>query len=205
MAVPELTELAELDELVAEDAAELRAWLRAHHLTSPGVWLALTRKGGTTTTVTWQQAVDEALCVGWIDGQGRKRDAATSSIRYTPRRRRSMWSQRNVCHVARLEAEGRMLPAGLACVVAAKADGRWDAAYAPPSEAEVPLDLAAAVAAVPAAQAMFDVLTKTNRYALVHRLGAVKREDTRQRKIAEFVAMLSRHESPHPQRASPPG
>jgi uncharacterized protein YdeI (YjbR/CyaY-like superfamily) len=96
-----------------------------------------------------------------------------------------------------------MLPAGLAAVAAAQADGRWDAAYAPPSEAEVPPDLAAAIAAVPAAQAMFDVLTKTNRYALVHRLGAVKRATTRERKIAEFVTMLARHETPHPQKARP--
>jgi len=194
---------AELEELVVADAAELREWLRVHHTSSPGVWLALTRKGGAVTSLTWQQAVDEALCVGWIDGQGRKRDEASSWIRYTPRTARSMWSRRNVEHVARLQAEGRMLPAGLAAVAAAQADGRWAAAYAPPSEAQVPPDLAAAIAAVPAAQAMFDVLTKTNRYALVHRLGAVKRPETRQRKIAEYVAMLARQEAPHPQKARP--
>jgi uncharacterized protein YdeI (YjbR/CyaY-like superfamily) len=193
----------ELDELVVADAAELREWLRVHHTTSPGVWLALTRKGGRVTTLTWQQAVDEALCVGWIDGQARKRDDETSSVRYTPRGPRSRWSSRNVGHVARLEAEGRMLPAGLAAVASAKADGRWEAAYAPPSESEVPADLAAAVAADPAAQAMFDVLTKTNRYALIHRLGAVKRAETRQRKIIEFVEMLARAETPHPQKARP--
>src|SRR5687767_8665620 len=95
---------AELEELVVPDAAALREWLREHHATSPGVWLALTRKGGTVTTVTWQEAVDEALCVGWIDGQGRKRDAETSSIRYTRRGPRSSWSRRNVGHVGRLEA-----------------------------------------------------------------------------------------------------
>lgn len=193
----------DLDELVVADADELREWLRVHHLTSPGVWLALTRRGGTVTTVTWQQAVDEALCVGWIDGQGRKRDDETSSIRYTPRGPRSMWSRRNVGHVARLEAAGRMLSAGRAAVAAARADGRWEAAYAPPSESEVPGDLAAAVSANPAAQAMFDVLTRTNRYALVHRLGAVKRAGTRERKIAEFVEMLARHETPYPQKARP--
>ena len=193
----------ELDELVVADADELREWLRVHHATSPGVWLALTRKGGTVTTLTWQQAVDEGLCVGWIDGQGRKRDDETSSIRYTPRGPRSSWSRRNVGHVARLEAEGRMLPAGRAAVAAAQADGRWAAAYAPPSESEVPDDLAAAVAANPAAQAMFDVLTKTNRFTLIHRLGAVKRAETRERKIAEFVEMLARHETPYPQKARP--
>ena len=194
---------AELDELVVADAEALRAWLSANHARSPGVWLALTRKGGTVTTLTWQQAVDEALCFGWIDGQARKRDDETSWIRFTPRTRRSSWSQRNVSHVARLESEGRMRPGGRAAVEAAKADGRWDAAYAPPSEAEVPADLAAAIAAVPAAQAMFDVLTKANRFALIVRVNGVKRAETRERKIGEFVAMLARHETPYPQKARP--
>ncbi|MGC4897446.1 YdeI/OmpD-associated family protein [Micromonospora sp. DT31] len=194
---------AELDELIVADADGLRGWLSAHHATSPGVWLALTRKGGTVTTVTWQQAVDEALCFGWIDGQARKRDQESSWIRFTPRRPRSSWSQRNVAHVARLEAQGRMTPAGRAAVEAAKADGRWAAAYAPPSETEAPADLLAAVAADPAAQAMFDVLTRTNRFALVHRLNAVKRAETRERKIGEFVAMLARQETIHPQKARP--
>lgn len=193
----------DLQDLVVADAEALRRWLLEHHDTSPGVWLALTKKGGSITTLTWQEAVDEALCVGWIDGQGRKRDDETSSVRYTPRRPRSIWSQRNVGNVARLEAEGRMQPAGRAAVEAAKADGRWAAAYSAQSEAEVPDDLAAAVAAVPQAQAMFDVLTKTNRYALLHRLANVKRAETRERKIVEYVAMLARHETIHPQKARP--
>jgi uncharacterized protein YdeI (YjbR/CyaY-like superfamily) len=194
---------AELEELVVPDAEALRQWLLVHHATSPGVWLALAKKGGTVTTLTWQQAVDEALCVGWIDGQGRKRDEETSSIRFTPRGPRSSWSQRNVANVARLEAEGWMLPAGLAAVEAARADGRWEAAYAAQSEMEVPADLLAAIAANPSAQAMFDVLTKTNRFALAYRLGAVKRAETRERKVREFVEMLARHETPHPQKARP--
>jgi uncharacterized protein YdeI (YjbR/CyaY-like superfamily) len=194
---------AELQELVVSDAEALRAWLLDHHTTSPGVWLAIARKGGTLTTLTWQQAVDEALCVGWIDGQARKRDDETSSIRFTPRGPRSSWSQRNVGRVARLEMEGRMLPAGRAAVEAARADGRWQAAYAPQSEAEVPASFAAAIAANPAAQAMFDVLTKANRFALIYRLGSVKRAETRERKIGEFVAMLARHETIYPQKARP--
>jgi uncharacterized protein YdeI (YjbR/CyaY-like superfamily) len=194
---------AELPELVVADAAALRAWLLDHHSTSPGVWLALAKKGGTLTTLTWQQAVDEALCVGWIDGQARKRDDEASLIRFTPRGPRSAWSERNVGHIARLEREGRMLPAGRAAVEAAKADGRWQVAYAPQSEAEMPAALVAAIAANPAAQAMFDVLTKANRYALIYRLGSVKRPETRERKIAEFVAMLARHETIHPQTARP--
>ena len=196
---------AELPELLVPDAVALRAWLTEHHTSSPGVWLALTRKGGTTTTLTWQQAVDEALCVGWIDGQARKRDEQTSSVRYTPRGPRSIWATRNVENVARLEEAGLMTPAGRAVVDAAKADGRWDRAYAPPSEAEAPADLLEAIAAVPAAQAMFDVLTKTNRYALIHRLTTVKKAETRERKVAEFVALLTRHEAPYPQKARPGG
>ena len=195
---------AELDELIVGDAEGLRAWLSANSATSPGVWLALTKKGGMVTTLTWQQAVEEALCFGWIDGQARKRDQEAWWIRFTPRSPRSPWSQRNVAHVARLEAQGRMLPPGRAAVDAAQADGRWAAAYAPPSEAEVPDDLLAAIAAVPAAQAMFDVLTKSNRFALIYRVNAVKRAETRERKIGEIVAMLARHETFHPQKAKPP-
>jgi uncharacterized protein YdeI (YjbR/CyaY-like superfamily) len=195
---------AELDELIVADAGALRAWLLSNHATSTGVWLALTKKGGTVTTLTWQQAVDEALCFGWIDGQARKRDQEASWIRFTPRRPRSSWSQRNVANVARLEAQGRMLPSGRAAVEAAKADGRWAAAYAASSEAEVPADLLAAIAADPAAQAMFEVLTKTNRFALIHRVNSVKRAATRERKIGEFVAMLARHETIYPQKAEPP-
>lgn len=194
----------ELDELIVADAEALRVWLSANHTASPGVWLALTKKGGTVTTLTWQQAVDEALCFGWIDGQARKRDQETSWIRFTPRRPRSTWSQRNIGHVDRLEAAGLMWPAGRAAVEAAKADGRWAAAYAPPSEVEAPADLLAAIAAVPAAQAMFDVLTKANLFALVYRVNAVKRAETRERKIGEFVAMLARHETIYPQKAQPP-
>ena len=193
----------ELPELVVPDAAALRRWLQEHSTTSPGVWLVLTKKDGTTTTLTWQQAVDEALCFGWIDGQARKRDEQTSCVRFTPRRHRSIWSARNVDNVARLEAEGRMTDASREAVEAARADGRWGRAYAAPSDAEVPADLAAAIAAVPEAQAMFDVLTKTNRYALIHRLATVKKAETRQRKIEQFVAMLARHEAPYPQRARP--
>jgi uncharacterized protein YdeI (YjbR/CyaY-like superfamily) len=193
----------ELEELVVADAEALRSWLFAHHSTSPGVWLALTKKGGAVTTLTWQQAVDEALCMGWIDGQTRRRDDETSLIRFTPRGPRSSWSQRNVGHVERLEMAGRMLPEGRAAVEAARSDGRLQAAYAPQSEAEMPAELLNAIAASPAAQAMFDVLTKTNRYALIHRLGSVKRAATRDRKIGEYVAMLARHETIHPQTAKP--
>ena len=119
----------ELEELQVADAAAWRDWLAVHHDSSPGVWLVLTKKGGTVTTLRYAEAVEEALCVGWIDGQARRRDQESSFQRMTPRRPRSTWSYSNVQRVERLEREGRMLPAGLAAVEAAKADGRWDAAY----------------------------------------------------------------------------
>lgn len=194
---------ADLPELLVLDTASLRAWLKDNHASSDGVRLVLTKKGGTDTTVTWAAAVEELLCYGWIDGQAGKRDEHSYTVRITPRRPRSMWSQRNVDLVEQLEKQRRMRAAGRAAVEAAKADGRWAAAYAGPATAEVPQDLLDAIAAEPEAQRMFDVLTKTNRFALYHRLNAVKRAETRERKIREFVAMLARHEAPYPQKARP--
>jgi uncharacterized protein YdeI (YjbR/CyaY-like superfamily) len=190
----------ELPELLRPDAA---AWLLEHHTSSPGVWLVLHKQGGAVTSLTYTDAVEEALCFGWINGQAKKRDDETYLQRMTPRGARSAWSARNVERVARLEREGRMQEAGRAAVDAAKADGRWDRAYEGPATATVSPDLAHAVAANPEAQAMFEVLTSTNRYALTHRLGAVKRAETRERKIREFVEMLARHETPYPQRRKP--
>lgn len=191
----------DLPELTVDDAAAWRAWLNAHHGEDRGVWLVLANKGTTQpTSLSYAQALDEALCYGWIDGQVRRRDTGTHFQRFTPRRSRSMWSARNVGLIARLSAEGRMQPAGIAEVERAKADGRWDAAYAGPASIEVPADLAGALAAEPPAQAMFDILTSQNRYALLHRIGAAKRADTRTRRIEQFVAMLARGETLYPQR-----
>jgi uncharacterized protein YdeI (YjbR/CyaY-like superfamily) len=188
---------------VVPDPAGLRAWLRENHATSDGVRLVLGKKGSPVTSMTWETAVEELLCYGWVDGQGGKRDETTWTVRITPRRAKSMWSQRNVDLVAQLERQRRMRAAGRAAVEAAKADGRWAAAYSASSVAEVPDDLLAAIAAEPEAQRMFDVLTKTNRFALYHRLNAVKKAETKERKIREFVAMLARHEAPYPQKARP--
>lgn len=193
----------ELQELLVPGPADWRVWLEEQHARSPGVWLVLGRKGGSLTTLTWATAVDEALCFGWIDGQGAKRDDASSRQRMTPRGPRSMWSARNVANVARLEQEGRMRPAGRAAVEAAQADGRWDRAYDSPADAQVPDDLAAAIAADPRAQAMFDVLTATNRYALIHRTVTAVKPETRARRIAGFVELLARHDTPYPQKRRP--
>ena len=187
-------------ELLLPDAAAWRAWLLAHHSSVAGVWLVLHKKGEDVTTLTYADALDEALCFGWIDGQTRRRDAASTLQRMTPRRPRSPWSARNVGHIERLEREGRMHDAGRAQVRAAQADGRWDRAYGGQADAVVPDDLAAAVASEPRAQAWFDVLTSTNRYAILHRVADAKRPETRARRIADFVDKLTRDETPYPQK-----
>lgn len=182
------------------DAADWREWLTGHHATESAVWIVLTKKGGTDTELDYAGALDEALCFGWIDGRVRSRGAGSFVQRYTPRTSVSAWSARNARYIERLTDAGKMTPAGVAAVDAAKADGRWERAYAGPASAVVPDDLAEAVAADPDAQAMFDKLTSQNRYALVYRLGTVKRQATRERKIGQFVAMLARGETIHPQR-----
>jgi uncharacterized protein YdeI (YjbR/CyaY-like superfamily) len=188
-------------ELTVADAAAWRQWLGEHHESSAGVWLVLARQGTTyPTSLTYDQALDEALCHGWIDGQARRRDDATYRQRFTPRRARSPWSRRNVGIVERLGREGRMHPAGMAEVERAKADGRWDGAHAGPASMEVPADLAAALAEQPGAQAMFDILTSQNRYAVLYRIASAKRSDTRARRIESFVAMLARGETVYPQK-----
>jgi uncharacterized protein YdeI (YjbR/CyaY-like superfamily) len=188
-----------LPELIVTDAADWRTWLSAHYEDEAGVWLVLAKKGNTDVTrLTYDQALDEALCHGWIDGQVRRRDERTYRQRFTPRRARSAWSKRNVGIVERLLTEGRMHPAGLATVARAKADGRWDSAYAGQKTIEVPADLAAALAAEPRAQAMFDILSSQNRYAVLYRISTARRSDTRVRRIERFVAMLARGETVYP-------
>ena len=182
------------------DASAWRDWLAEHHGDPRGVWLVLAKKGTTRpTSLTYDQALDEALCHGWIDGQVRRGDETTYRQRFTPRTRRSAWSQRNVAIVERLTASGRMHPAGLAAVEAARSDGRWTAAYAGAATIEMPPDLAVALAGNPAAQAMFDILNGQNRYAVLYRIGAAKTPTTRARRIADFVAMLARGDTVYPQ------
>jgi uncharacterized protein YdeI (YjbR/CyaY-like superfamily) len=194
----------ELPDLIVADAAAWRAWLGEHHADPSGVWLILAKKGTQEPTrLTHDEALEEALCHGWIDGQARRGDDATYAQRFTPRQPRSAWSKRNAGIAERLIAERRMHPAGLAAVDDAKADGRWAAAYPGPATIEVPADLAEALAANPRAKAMFDILTSQNRYAILYRLNTAKRADTRSRRLAEFVAMLARGETLHPQGRRP--
>jgi uncharacterized protein YdeI (YjbR/CyaY-like superfamily) len=190
-----------LPELTLPDAAAWRAWLDEHHGDARGVWLVLAKKERTApTTLTYAQALDEALCYGWIDGQVRRRDEGTYLQRFTPRGVRSSWSEINVRNVERLRAEGRMHSAGLAQVERAQADGRWDAAYAGSARMEVPLDLAVALAANPSAQAMFDILSRQNRYAVLYRITTAKQAHTRAKRVQQFVDMLARGETVYPQR-----
>jgi uncharacterized protein YdeI (YjbR/CyaY-like superfamily) len=189
----------DLPELVVADAKAFRRWLSTHH-GDPGVWLVLAKKGTTDpTTLTYEQALVEALAHGWIDGQRRAYDDATFRQRFTPRGPRSAWSKRNVGLADQLIAEGRMRPPGLAEVERAKADGRWADAYAGQASIEVPDDLRAALAASPDAAAMFETLTSRNRYSVLYRIDQAKRADTRARRIEQFVAMLARGETIHPQ------
>jgi uncharacterized protein YdeI (YjbR/CyaY-like superfamily) len=191
----------ELPELIVADAPAWHEWLGEHHGQPSGVWLVLAKKGATSpTALTYAQALEEALCHGWIDGQAKPRDDGTYRQRFTPRRTRSIWSQRNVGLVARLTSEGRMHPAGVAEVERAKADGRWAAAYAGQASTEVPDDLAAALAKAPRAKAMFAILTAQNRFAILYRLAATRRAETRTQRIEQYVAMLARGETLYPQK-----
>lgn len=195
--------MIELPELLLPDRAAWRAWLTENQASAPGVWLTLHKKGGTVTALTYVDAVEEALCFGWIDGQARSRDAHSSFQRMTPRRSRSAWSKVNVERAERLEREGAMTTSGRAQVEAAKADGRWDRAYAGPATIEVPDDLIAALAASPTAKAWFDVLTSGNRFAILYRIHGAKKPETRARWIATFVEQLSQGITPSPQKRRP--
>lgn len=190
----------DLRELIVKDADEWRRWLSAHHADSPGVWLVLAKKGTVDpTTVSYDEALDEAICFGWIDGQLGRRDSVTFRRRFTPRNARSPWSQRNVAIAERLIATGRMHPAGEDEVRRAKEDGRWEAAYAGQASVEMPQDLAMALRVNPDAAAMFETLTRANRYAILYRVGNAKTPEARSRRIDKFVEMLARGETIHPQ------
>jgi uncharacterized protein YdeI (YjbR/CyaY-like superfamily) len=180
-----------------ENAQAFEAWLAAQPSDSPGLWLKLAKQGAGLASLTKSEAIDAALCRGWIDGQLHPYDDACWLIRFTPRKPRSKWSEKNRARAQHLIAEGRVAPRGLAEIRAAQADGRWDAAYAPASSATIPDDLQAALAANAKAAAFFATLTGAKRYAILYRIGAVKKAETRARKIADYVAMLERGETLH--------
>jgi uncharacterized protein YdeI (YjbR/CyaY-like superfamily) len=174
------------------------AWLSAHHADSPGLWLKIAKKGSAGQSISYSDALDVALCHGWIDGQKGRHDHDYWLQRFTPRKPGGNWSKINTERAAALIASGKMRPAGLREVEQAQADGRWDRAYQSQSRITVPDDLADALAANPRAREFFATLDRTNRYAVLYRITSAKRPETRAKRIDTFVAMLSEHKKIHP-------
>lgn len=183
--------------LTFADQQAWRRWLGRNHRTSNGIWIKFAKKASGITSVNYQQAVEVALCHGWIDSQAAPYDESYYLQRFTPRGPRSKWSQINRDKATALIESGDMKPPGLEQVRAAQTDGRWDAAYEPQSRATVPEDFQQALARDPAAQAFFETLTGANRYAFLYRIKDAKRAETRARRISEFVAMLAEHRTFH--------
>jgi uncharacterized protein YdeI (YjbR/CyaY-like superfamily) len=181
----------DLPVLAFRDQAAFEEWLEAEHATAPGCYVKLAKKGAGVPSLTRDEMVESLLCFGWIDGRSNSVDERWWLTRVTPRRPRSVWSRKNVGIVEELTAAGRMRPAGTAQVAAARADGRWDRAYAGPATITVPDDLAAALAAEPAAQEAFTGLDGTNRYAVLWRVHTAATPATRARRIAALVTMLA--------------
>ncbi len=174
------------------------AWLTAHAADSPGLWLKIAKKGSAGRSISYSDALDVALCHGWIDGQKGRLDDEYWLQRFTPRKPGSKWSKINTERAAALIASGRMRPAGLREVERAQGDGRWEQAYESQSRVTVPEDLARALAANQRARAFFATLDSTNRYAILYRIGTAKRPETRAKRIDAFVAMLSEHKKIYP-------
>ncbi|KAL9949438.1 hypothetical protein D7B24_003804 [Verticillium nonalfalfae] len=176
-----------------DTAVAWETWLAANPQDLTGVWLQIAKKAASKPTVTYDQALDTALCYGWIDGQRKTHDAEHFLQRFTPRRKNSMWSKRNVDKVAVLIQEGRMRAPGQAEIDAAKADGRWERAYAGPSSMQVPADFQAALLKNSSAKSFFEALNKTQRYQFLWRIETTRRPETRRRKIDEYVTLLADH------------
>ena len=176
---------------------EFEEWLEAEHGTSPGGYVTIAKKGAPEPTLTQAEMVESLLCFGWIDGRANRLDDHHFTVRVTPRRAKSVWSKKNVDWVGRLTESGRMRPAGLAAVEAAKADGRWDRAYAGPASITVPDDLTAALAAHPGATEFFAQLNATNRYAVLWRVHTAATPQLRAKRIATLAQMLAEGRTIH--------
>ena len=185
------------DILSFRSAAEFRKWLAANHRQSDGIWLRIFKKDSGEPTVTYAEALDEALCFGWIDGQKQSHDEISWRQRFTPRRAKSGWSKINTQHAERLIQAGRMREAGMSQIDAARKDGRWTAAYDSPSKATFPEDFLAELRRDKKAKEFFDSLNKANRYAIAYRLQTAKKPETRQRRMEMILAMLARGEAFH--------
>ena len=186
-----------MKQVAFKTAAAFRAWLEVNHGQCEGIWLRLFKKDSGQATVTYAEALDEALCFGWIDGQVKSLDELSWIQKFTPRRARSGWSKRNTEHVERLIRAGLMMPAGLLAVTAAKADGRWQTAYDSPKNARPPEDFLKALGKNKKAKAFFETLNRANVYAIVHRLQTAKKPETRARRMEMILARLGRGEKFH--------
>jgi len=178
--------------------AKWKAWLAKHHETSPGVWLEIAKKNAGIDSVTYAEALEVALCFGWIDGQKAAADDSRWLQRFTPRSPRGSWSKINREKATAMLERGEMAPAGLREIEAARADGRWDAAYAGQRTMDVPDDLRDALAANDRARAFFETVDRANRYAVLYRIAAAKKPETRRSRIEKLVAMLEEHRTLHP-------
>ena len=187
----------ERESIAFRNAADLSAWLTRHHQRSSGVWVQIFKKGSGKPSVTWTDCVIEAIRFGWIDGQKRPLDEASFLQRLSPRKPKSNWSARNCDHATRLIAEGRMTPAGLAHIEAAKADGRWDGAYEGSATMTIPQDVFDALESMPAAKAFFETLDRRNLFTIYYRLHTAKRPETRARRLSQILAQLDRGERFH--------
>ena len=189
---------ADVEAMLFPSKETFEQWLAAHYNSSEGVWLQHAKKGAPVTSVSYQEALEVALCFGWIDGQKRSLDAHHYLQRWTPRRPRSLWSKVNREKALSYIKEGKMQPSGLAEIERAKMDGRWDAAYDSSSTATVPPELQAAFDDHPGAAEFFATLNSQNRYAVLFRIQTAIKPETRMRKAQEYAAMLARHETLHP-------
>jgi uncharacterized protein YdeI (YjbR/CyaY-like superfamily) len=180
-----------------EKAEILNDWLEKNHLDSSGIWLRIFKKNSGVLSINHDQALDEALCFGWIDGQAKSYDEQSYLQKFTPRRARSMWSKRNIEHVKRLENEGRMRPSGIKEAEAAKSDGRWDSSYDSPSNMTIPEDFLNELSKDPLAEGFFNNLNKTNKYAIAWRLQTAKKMETRTKRMKAILEMLSKGKKFH--------
>ena len=195
---PDRSKVAELPTELFGQQKDWTAWLKKNHGKSPGIWLRLAKKNSEQVSVSYQEALESALCYGWIDGLKRAEDADYWVQKFTPRSARSIWSKINRDKALLLIESGRMAPAGLKEIERAQSDGRWDAAYDSASKSTVPADFQAALDASPRALAFFATLNSGNRYALLFRIQTAKKAETRAKRIRDFTLMLERHEKFHP-------
>ena len=195
---PSLNSVTDLPILPFERQKDWAVWLAKNHATSTGLWLKLARKASGIQSVTYDEALEVALCYGWIDGQRKSHDETSFLQRFTPRGPKSIWSKINTEKAQRLIESGRMKPAGLKAIESAKQDGRWDAAYAPQSKAAVPDDLQAELDRNAKAKAFFATLDSRNRYAILHRIHTAKKAETRAKRIEQFIRMLEKKEKIYP-------